>query len=141
MGILAILLANGPPPSYRVELPPGSEEWYQFAAPIALSFAIAAIGLWAARSRSLRTTAGRFLLWVCVGSLAVAYSAWWVWNHRSGRTVQPDLVSWPAVHMPCVWIVFCAVLIALGWRWVRPPRKPDHDATSGNTAEAPAPEP
>jgi hypothetical protein len=121
----AVLWANGPPPLYHVKIPPGSEKWYQFAAPIALSFAIAAIGLWLARSRSIRKTGGRLLLWTAGGCLTVGYSAWWIWSHRNYGTFEPDSIDVAACYMPCLWPVFCIVLIVIGRRFVRPPRKPN----------------
>ena len=119
---LPATLANVPT-YYRVDLPPGQEPVYEWAAPVFLALAIATGGLWIARSRTVRTGRGRALLWAAAGCLAVAYSAGWLWAHRDGRAVHgffgsPGSV---AVGMPLVWVVACTVVLAWGWRKVHAP--------------------
>jgi hypothetical protein len=118
--LLPALWANLGPPSYRVEIPASREPVYEYAAPVFLSLAIVAGGLWIARSRSIRTPLARTLLWVFAGCLAVSLTAHWIWVNRHSGTVESSLASAPFVRMPLVWTTTCAILIAAGWRMFRP---------------------
>lgn len=117
-----LVFGNMAPPNYRVDLPPGQEPVYQWAARIFLGLAVIAGGLWLARSRTVRTAWARALLWAAAGCLAVSYSAWWVWSHRNGPDQYGGFGStaWLAVCMPLVWAVAAVVVIVWGWRSTRP---------------------
>src|SRR5438128_2443977 len=106
----AELLANMPPPHFRVAVPPGREMLYAAAAPLCLSVAAVAGGLWCLRRKALRPGPRRGLLWLAAGCLAVAYSSHWVWSHRHDGTMSPDLAAWVAVSMPWLWGSFVVIV-------------------------------
>jgi hypothetical protein len=113
------LFGNMPPPSYLVTLPPGREWVYEVAAWVFAALAMAASGLWFVRRRTLQPSSRRALLWLTAGSLAVVYSARWLWRHRDGGVVPPDLLASVAFGMPGVWAVGSAIVMLAGWRRVR----------------------
>jgi hypothetical protein len=112
----ASLFANMPPPSYEVTIPRDRETIYEVAAPLFVALAIAAGGLWYARRHTLRSDVRRALLWLSGGCLAVAYSSWWMWDHRNAGIVEPNLVAIVAVAMPGLWMFCCAVIFLTGPR-------------------------
>lgn len=113
--------ANAPLPGYEVVMPPAWERWYGWAAPTLLAVAITWTGLWVARSRSVRTTGGRAMLFVAVGAALASYTAWWVWFHRDGHWVPLDAATVP-INMPWIWLLACSLVFVVGWRrvWQRP---------------------
>jgi hypothetical protein len=128
------LLGNMPPPSYQVTLPRGREWVYESAAGAFVALALAAFGLWYTRGRALRPALRRALLWLAAGCLAVAYSSWWLWDHRDAGLVPPRLAASVAVWMPGLWAAGCAVVLLGGWRHERggrPERVPPNRVGSG----------
>jgi hypothetical protein len=117
--LLANMVRTSRPDSYRVQIPPGRELAYEFAAPVFLSLAIASAGLWLVRGRRLRVEVRRALLWLSAGGLAVGYSSWWVWEHRGVWAVPMGWAAGLAVYMPALWILFSAVVLIGGMRTIR----------------------
>lgn len=107
------VLGNVGPPSYLVKIPPDSVLWYQYAPALFLSLSLVLFGWWIARSRALRQGRDRAMLIACAGSLAVSYSAWWIWQHRDSGMLERDFEAILAVELPWLWIQFCLVVFLL----------------------------
>src|SRR5258708_257860 len=104
------ILANMPPQQLRVQIPAGREEWHEIAGPLFLSLAIVFTGLWLIRTRSLKSTFGRTMLIASVGSLALSYSAWWIWTNRDVGIPKRDFGAVLAVEMP--WLLLLLGMLA-----------------------------
>jgi hypothetical protein len=50
-------------------------------------------------------------LLLAAGGLAAGYLAWWVWKYRGAVVNGPDFAAWAAVSMPCMWVLFSAVVL------------------------------
>jgi hypothetical protein len=109
------LIANAPPPSYRVTIPAGRESVYELVAPLFVALAITSGGIWLARGRRLRARTSRLLLWLSAGGLSIAYSSWWVWEHRGDLVHSPSLADLLAIFMPGLWVLVSAVVLVRGW--------------------------
>ena len=102
------LIANMPPPNYRIEIPEGQREWFEVAPGLFLSLAFAFGGWYLLRYRSIRSTAARVSLLLGLGSLALWYTAQWIWSHESPREViSHNFSAALADDMPYVWLLFC----------------------------------
>lgn len=103
----ASLLANMPPPSYEVRVPPEQALGYRFAAPLFLALAAVLFGWWAVRSRAVQGGLDRATLLAGAGCLALGYSAWWIWANRDSVIFQPGVADIVAVEMSWLWVQFC----------------------------------
>jgi hypothetical protein len=112
------ILANMPPPSYYINIPTDQEELYQLAGPIFLSLAATFAGWWLIRYRSLKTVSGRVMFLACAGSLAVSYTAFWIWCNRVSGLVSPSIAATLANQMHLYWAGFC-MLFFVYTRWNR----------------------
>lgn len=100
------LLANMPPPSYRVDMPTDSKAWHEVAGPIFLAVAFFFAMIWLARFRTVRTGCGRAVILACIGFAATSYTAWWIWTNREAMPPSRSVAAHLAVEMPFYFFCF-----------------------------------
>lgn len=113
---VAPILANMPPPNYRVSIPEGAEVWHQAATPLFLVMALVFGTWWLARFRTVQSSAGRAVFLALVGFVATTYTAWWIWTNRIDSVPNRDFSSVLAVEMPFLYFGF-SLLFSLTAQW------------------------
>jgi hypothetical protein len=108
--------ANMRPPQILVQIPEDLEWRYRLTGPIFLSIAAICGGWWALRHRSMQTTSARSLLLTCTGSLAVSYTAFWIWSNRDGLWGSTGFGAQLADAMPWLWAEWSLVFFILA-KW------------------------
>lgn len=100
------MLANMPPPSYRVNIPTGSEDWHEVAAPIFLAVAFFFALLWLSHFRTVRSSYGRAVILAFIGFAATSYTAWWIWTNRIDMVQSRSFDTILACEMPIFFFCF-----------------------------------